>query len=232
MNFRLPAGEFARLIVRSRVSPISLTAIVLTFCLMVIGLASSEATGFVLASLPNVMPMLVGIVALDVLSQFAPQTKKVEAVQSLIYGVLYLAIICLSGVLAAYSLQRFAFPLRDTFLNNADLTLGLNWFAFAHWIDEHASIQTVFYWAYHSLSVQIALPLVIFSFCNRIDELRTYLLAFAIAFTLTIFISALMPAAGPIALIDRSTFDILRFSGATPVDHLMRLREAGPLILR
>jgi membrane-associated phospholipid phosphatase len=40
-----------------------------------------------------------------------------------------------------------------------------------------------------------------------------------------------MPAAGPIAFVDRATFHILRFTGATPLDHLIRLREAGPLIL-
>jgi membrane-associated phospholipid phosphatase len=40
-----------------------------------------------------------------------------------------------------------------------------------------------------------------------------------------------MPAAGPIAFVDRASFDILRFTGATPIDHLMRLREAGPLIM-
>ena len=40
-----------------------------------------------------------------------------------------------------------------------------------------------------------------------------------------------MPAAGPIVFIDRASFHILRFTGATPLDHLMRLREAGPLIL-
>lgn len=40
-----------------------------------------------------------------------------------------------------------------------------------------------------------------------------------------------MPAVGPISLVDRTTFNILQFTGATPIDHLMRLREAGPLIL-
>jgi membrane-associated phospholipid phosphatase len=58
-----------------------------------------------------------------------------------------------------------------------------------------------------------------------------YLLAFAIAFVFTIIIAALMPAIGPIVFVDRTTFNVLQFTGATPVDHLMRLREAGPLIM-
>jgi hypothetical protein len=38
-----------------------------------------------------------------------------------------------------------------------------------------------------------------------------YLLAFTIAFIVTIVVSALMPAAGPIAFVDRETFNILQF---------------------
>src|SRR5262249_18320217 len=43
-------------------------------------------------------------------------------------------------------------------------------------------------------------------------------------------ISALMPAVGPVVFVDRASFEILKFTGATPVDHLARLRAAGPLI--
>ncbi len=231
MNFGLFASKYRLAIIQSRISPISRTAMILTFGLMAIGIVTSLATNFTLASLPNIMPFLVGVVGLDALSQFAPQTRIVEAVQTLLYGILYLAITCLLGVLAAYSLQRLAFPLEDKFLASADTALGLKWFAFAHWIDRHVVIQSIFYWAYHSLPCQIALPLLIFAFANRLSELRIYLLAFAIAFTVTIVVSALMPAAGPIALVDPATFNILRFTGATPLDHLMRLREAGPLIM-
>jgi membrane-associated phospholipid phosphatase len=40
-----------------------------------------------------------------------------------------------------------------------------------------------------------------------------------------------LPAAGPIVFVDRADFNILHFTGATPLDHLMRLREAGPLVM-
>lgn len=33
------------------------------------------------------------------------------------------------------------------------------------------------------------------------------------------------------ALVDREAFNIIGFTGATPLDQLMRLREAGPLVL-
>jgi len=85
--------------------------------------------------------------------------------------------------------------------------------------------------AYDSILPQTALPLIVFAVAGRADELRVYLLAFAIAFTATIVASALMPAAGPIVFVDRADFNILRFTGATPLDHLFRLRAPGPLIM-
>jgi membrane-associated phospholipid phosphatase len=134
-------------------------------------------------------------------------------------------------VLAAYAMQRFAFPLQDRLFATADMALGLNWFDYAHWVDRHLGIQRLFHFAYDTIQIQIALPLVVLAFSNRLNEVRIYLLAFAIALAVTIIISALMPAAGPIAFVDRAAFNILEFTGATPLDHLMRLREAGPLIL-
>jgi len=231
MSFSLLARKYRGAIIQSRVSPISRSATILTFALMTIGLVSSIATKFTLTSLPNIMPLVVYVVVLDVLSQFAPQTRVVDAVRTLLYGVLYFVITILCGVLAAYAMQRFAFPLQDQLLARADMAVGLNWSDFAHWVDGHAGIQRILHFAYDTIKVQIALPLVVLAFTNRISEVRVYLLAFAIAFIATIVVSALMPAAGPIIFVDRSTFNILQFTGATPLEHLTRLREAGPFIM-
>jgi membrane-associated phospholipid phosphatase len=203
----------------------------LTFVLVAIGLICSAATKFAFTSLPNIVPLIGYVLVLDILSQCAPQTRIVETARTLLYAVLYLIVTILSGVFAAYSMQRLAFPLRDELLANIDMTLGLTWSDFAHWVDRHVLVQTIFHSAYDTIKLQIALPLIVLAFANRLSELRAYLLAFAIAFTLTIIISALLPAAGPIVSVDRTAFDILHFSGATPLDHLMRLREAGPLVM-
>ncbi len=231
MDFSLGAGRRNSAGIRSRISPVSWSAIFLTLALAAMGVVASLATKFDFASLPNILLLVLGVALLDVLSQFAPQTRIVEAVQTFLYGFLYLAVTIVCGVLAAYALQRFAFPLQDRLLDGIDKALGLRWSDYAHWVDRHAAVETIFYFAYHSILAQTLLPLVVFVIADRRDELRRYLLAFAIAFTCTIIVSALMPAAGPIVLVDRSTFDILRFSGATPIEHLMRLRVPGPLFM-
>ena len=231
MNFSLLARKYRGAIVQTRISPISRSASFLTIGLATIGLTTSIATKFTFASLPNIMPLVIGVAVLDVLVQFVPQTRIVEAVQTILHGVLYLMITILCGVLAAYAIQRFALPLQDQLFARVDAALGLSWLDYAHWVDRHAAIQRIFQTAYDSIKGQIALPLVVLAFSNRVSEVRAYLLAFTIAFIATIIVSALMPAAGPIASVDPATFDILQFTGATPLDHLIRLREAGPLIL-
>lgn len=214
-----------------RVSPVSRAALACTFALLAMGVAASLATSFMLASLPNIVLLIIGILVLDVASQKAPQVRLVAAFQTFLYGFLYLVIICVCGVLAAYALQRMAFPLRDEFLTRADLALGFHWLDYVRWVDRHPIVQAVVRFAYDTIALQIAIPVIVLSISGRIDALRHYLAAFGIAFSVTIVISATMPAAGPIGYVDRSTFELLRFTGATPIDHLMRLRETGPLLM-
>jgi membrane-associated phospholipid phosphatase len=230
MNLSLLARNYRGAIVQSRISPISRPAILLTLGLAAIALVASIATKFTFAALPDIMPLVIGVAILDVLSRLFPQTRFVEAVQTILYGVLYLAITILCGIVAAYAMQRFAFPLQDRLFANMDMALGLNWPGYASWVDGHEQVQKVFRFAYDTIQIQIALPLIVLAFSDR-REVRVYLLAFTIAFILTIVISALLPAAGPIVFADRASFSILQFTGATPLEHLMRLREAGPLIL-
>lgn len=214
-----------------RISPVSCAACLVTIGLLTIGIVASLFTHFMLASLPNIVLLIIGILILDVLLlQFAPRIRIVEAVQSLLYGVLYLAITSVCAVLAAYSLQRLAFPLRDQALEAADVAMGFDWLAYAHWVDRHPLVQTVFHAAYYSIWPQTFVPLIIFVFTQRTNEARVYLLTFSLALTATLLISALLPAAGPIVFFDRLAFDILHFTGATPLDQLARLRETGPLI--
>jgi membrane-associated phospholipid phosphatase len=218
-------------LIQYRTSPISREAAILTLVLAASALTIAMWTQLKFTALPNLMLLTVGVLVLDSLGQFAPQTPTVRAVQSMLFGVLYLAITCFCGILAAYATQRFSLPLQDQFFERTDLALGVNWFDVVHWIDDRPVIHEILKLAYGTMSAQIALPVVVLAFLGNTDEVRKYLLSFVIALTVTIAISALLPAAGPIALVDRTTFHVMQFTGATPVDHLMQLRSAGSLII-
>jgi len=230
MSFDSFERSYGGAVAQSRVSSIPLAALVLTLALGAVALAASIATKFVFASLPNIILLVAAAVVMEGVSRFAPRSRTAEALRTIAYGLLYLVTTIACGIVAAYALQRFAFPLEDEFLRRADLALGFNWVDFVRWVDQHISIQRLLHFAYDTISIQIALPLVVLAFSQRREDVRVYLLAFTIAFIVTIFISALMPAAGPVVFVDRTSFAILKFTGATPVDHLALLRAAGPLI--
>jgi hypothetical protein len=87
MNFSLLARKYRSAIIQSRTSPISRVAILLTFSLAAIALIISVATKLIFLDLPNIMPLVLGVIVLDVLSQFTPQTKIVRAVRP--YSTVY-----------------------------------------------------------------------------------------------------------------------------------------------
>ena len=223
--------SIAGAIVPRRISPISRVGFLLTVAMAAAAVIISLATMLVFLNLPNILPLVLGVLVLDGISRLAPQTLNVQAVQTTLYSILYLVITCFSGVLAAYAMQRFAFPLQDHLFTQVDTALGVNWFAIAHWVDGHLVIQRVLKFAYTSMGPQIAIPVVVLAFANRLRELRVYLLAFTLALAVTTIIGALLPAASPIVLVDRTTFNVLQFTGATPIEHLARLRAAAPAVL-
>ena len=231
MAVRQNLGRFFTVTTEPRVSPVPWPALAITVALMLTGVVASIADGFVLTTLPNIWLFVVGVAALDVATRWIPNYRIVTAAQTFMYGVIYLAITCVCGVLAAYALQRLAFPLQDQHLAAADAAFGFDWLQFAHWVDRHPHIALILRRAYDTIPLQIALPVVLLAFAQRADELRVYILGFAVAFAATIVASALMPAAGPIALVDRASFDVLGFTGATPIDHLTLLRKPGPFIM-
>jgi ABC-type glycerol-3-phosphate transport system permease component len=127
----------ARLLFQNRTTPISRAGMIVTFSLAAAALTTAMAKKLEFVALPNLIPLITAVFIVDVLCQLAPQTSLVRAVQTVLYSLLYLVITCFCGVLAAYSTQRFAFPLRDQFLASADhLAFGVNWTDIVHWVDD------------------------------------------------------------------------------------------------
>jgi membrane-associated phospholipid phosphatase len=204
---------------------------VCTCALAAVGLGISLGTQLTFAVLPNILPLVLGVVVWEMLSYFAPQSRVSRTGRFIVYGFLFLVMTCIFAVIAAYAVQRIALPLQDKLFTDVDAALGMHWFAIARWVDDHPAVAAVFFWAYLSMGWQIALPLFVLAAVERLGEVRVYLLAIAIALVITTIVSGLLPAESPIALVDRPTFRVLHFTGATPIDHLTRLRTMVPLTL-
>jgi membrane-associated phospholipid phosphatase len=223
--------NISSVLIQDRTSPISGAAVTVTLALAATALITAAWTRLTFVALPNMLLFIAAVFVLDVLSQFTAPTRNIRALQTILYGVLYLVITCFCGVLAAYATQRFTFPFQDRLFEAADLTLGVNWFDLVHWVDNRPVVHAVLKLAYETMPAQIALPVIVLAFSDRTDEVRKYLLSFAIALTITIIVAAFLPAANPVALLDQATFNVLRFTGAAPFDHLLRLRSVEPIII-
>lgn len=71
------------------------------------------------------LPLVIAVMVVDVSSQFTPRTRIAEAVHTVNYGILLLVTTSLCGAIAAYALQRLAFPLQDQ--NMASIDAALAW---------------------------------------------------------------------------------------------------------
>jgi len=84
-------------------SPVSLTAACLTAGLAVAGLVLILRTDLRFTALPNILPLIAAMTAIDLASRFARQTRAIVFLQTLLSGVLYLGITCFCAVIAAYA---------------------------------------------------------------------------------------------------------------------------------
>jgi hypothetical protein len=217
--------------IERRPSSISATGFILILIFSFAAAIASLATGLTFSHLPSVLLLTVGAAVLDLFCRLAPRSPIINAVQTIIFGVLYLAMTCWCGVLTAYATQRLSFPLQDGLFESVDRALGLNWLEAMHWVDRHPILNENLAFAYNTMSAQIAIPVVVLGILNQVDELRRYLVGFAIALMITTVAAAFLPVLSHIAFIDRASFASLKFSGATPVEHLARLRLPGPTLL-
>lgn len=219
------------LILQTRTSPVSRPASIAALALAIAAIVIPLSTNLTFAEIPNLAPLILCTLGLDIVSQFAPQTHRVEAVQVTLYGILYIAIICVCALIAGYGAQRLAMPLQDEFFARLDAALGFDWLTFVQWVDQYPLRHAMLYVAYQSMGPQIAVTIMVLAFGGYLRDLRIFLVAFALTLTTTIAVAALLPAAGPIAAVDTDAFQILQFTGATPADHLRQLQQPEPLRL-
>lgn len=159
MEISVPRTSAVRsLILQTRTSPVSRPAGIAALVLAIAAIVIPTSTRLTFAEIPDLTPLIVCTLALDIASQFAPQTHRVEAVQVTLYGILYIAIICICALIAGYGLQRLGMPLQDEFFARLDAMLGFDWLTFVQWVDQNPLLHAVLFAAYQSMGPQIAVP--------------------------------------------------------------------------
>ena len=100
------------------------------------------------------------------------------------------------GVVLAYAFAAQGNPLWDDTLAAADAWLGFNWAFLFHAADHVPVALWIGGLAYHSLTIQMIVCIVVLSATNRADALRMAVVAAISSGFATVAISGLVPAAG------------------------------------
>jgi len=109
---------------------------------------------------------------------------------------LQMTLFTLSGVVLAYALAAQSGPLWDDRLAAADRAIGFDWPVLLHLLDKAPAAIWVLGLAYHSLTVQMIVVIVVLSGLSKFDTLRTTVCAAILSGFVTILISGLTPAMG------------------------------------
>jgi hypothetical protein len=157
-------------------SAITREGVALVVGLGMAGFGTAALTGLTFAQLPTSVPLTIGaglFLADTTVLKLVPTLRVVRAIRSAAYGCFYLIAVCLAGITAAYSTQRFGLPLQHEFFVAADRALGFDWFVITHWVDDHP-LPPVLQFAYDTMSIQIVLPVMILALLDRDPCAATY----------------------------------------------------------
>lgn len=81
------------------------------------------------------------------------------------------------GIVRSYLLARGGGALWDSLLARWDRAIGFDWLSYVVWVDRSVLGTSLFRIAYASLIPQVVLLVLTLSFCHRLAELRTVMLA-------------------------------------------------------
>jgi len=109
---------------------------------------------------------------------------------------LQMTLFTIIGVVLSYALAARARPLWDDRLAAADRALGFDWPAVFHAADGSVAALWIGGIAYHSLTVQMIVAIVVLSATGRNDRLRIAIVAAILSGFVTILISGVTPAMG------------------------------------
>lgn len=206
-------------------------AAMLTLSFAGAGVLISSATNLSFSGIPDFSPFISAIIGLEVVSRLVPRTRISTPVSVALYSYMYLVLTCIAAALVSYATQRFCFPLQDHLFSSIDTTIGVDRVGFIRWVDDHPEIAILLRGCYLSMDAQMILPVVVLALMDRVEDLRSYLLAFALSLAATMLVAAFAPAKSAYAFIDPSAFHNVYFIGHTPLPHLEQLRTQGPLTI-
>jgi membrane-associated phospholipid phosphatase len=111
-------------------------------------------------------------------------------------GCAQLMLVLALGSALSYPLATAGFPYRDALLNAADTSMGLDWRAYLHFVNDRPLLCALTSLAYRSMLLQVIVLIITLVVTSRFLRLQQYVLATALALALTLAVFTFMPAGG------------------------------------
>ena len=146
----------------------------------------------------------------------------------LFLGVFFLISLSQGLALLSYIFISFAFPLQDATYSHLDKIMGFDWLAYQSFVNSDPLFSKILMFAYHSTIFQLIGLVLLFSFLNRVNELRQFFQLFFFTGLIVISIAGLFPAVAPYAYYQPGPEFFSNFgplSGRYHEEHLFALRE-------
>jgi len=119
---------------------------------------------------------------------------RLQTPTALIEVVIQFLLACGGAELLSYELGSLNTPWADAWLARADLALGFDWVGVNRWVSQHSALTPLLRAGYQCFVWQPAVILVLLSFRVSHLRLRTFLLAWTLALTITLAGLAFAPA--------------------------------------
>jgi hypothetical protein len=166
--------------------------------LVILAVAALTATwmyvaGLALDAASAIVPML-SCAGLELLATFYSTRRLEPRFAVILSGLAQIIAFSACAGLLSYAAAATGGPLWDGTLYALDRSLGLDWLAYLHFLNDRPRLGFVLSLSYQSLMAQLILVIIVLGFGGWLGAVREFVVAFTVAGLATVLLSALMPA--------------------------------------
>jgi hypothetical protein len=164
-----------------------------------IGLCFALVVGFQMSapfafSMNGIASSAAMIAMLGAANLFYTRYRVRPAFAALLTCVLQIILFSMAGAVLSYMVAAHGGPLWDESFRRWDLSLGLDWLAYARWVNDHPSIGWLYRYAYMTMVPQLLVLVLALSIAGRWCAMRIVICAAILSGACAVLISGLTPA--------------------------------------
>lgn len=194
----------------------------LILAMAILTAAWMHASGLALDTASTLTPAL-SCVGLELLASFYSTWRPEPRFAVSLSGLAQIIAFSACAASLSYAVAVTDGPLWDGTFQALDQSLGLDWLAYLHGLNDHPWLGHVLSLAYQSLMPQLAVVVIVLGFSGRFSAVREFVLAFVMTGTFSVVLSGLVPAMGTYRHFGLRPEDFPALNPTAPYLHLAHL---------